>query len=81
MKKFLSAAAMALTTGMVFAEGGTTIVDTTTAATAVNQLKTDLSGWVTTVTPYILGIVGAFLVFWLIKFAIRLVKGFVGSSK
>lgn len=80
MKKFLSAASIALLTGMVFAEG-TPIVDTTTAAAAVNQLKTDLSGWVTTVTPYILGIVGAFLVFWLIKFAIRIVKSFVGSSK
>lgn len=64
-----------------FAEGGTPIVDTSTASTAIEQIKTDLSGWVTTVMPYLLGILGAFLVFWLVKLAVRIIRGFVGTAK
>ena len=87
MKKLVSKAkwlALCLSLGVLpsFAEGENTgIINTETAATAVNTMKTELSSWVTTVLPYLLGIAGAFLVFWLVKLAIRLIRGFVNASK
>ena len=81
VKKIMTALGMAFCGVMSALAEGTPVIDTTTAASAVNQIKTDLGSWVTTVTPYLLGVAGAFLVFWLVKFAIRIIKGFVGSSK
>lgn len=86
MKKLVSKAkwlALCLSLGVLpsFAEGENTIIDTTTAATAVNTMKTELTKWVTDVLPYLLGIAGAFLVFWLVKLAIRIIRGFVNTSK
>lgn len=79
-----SALAFAASVPVAIAAGETPIIDqqmSEAASGAVNQLKTDLSSWVTTVLPYLLGIVGAFLVFWLIKFAIRLVKSYSNTAK
>ena len=64
-----------------FGADGDAIINTETAANVVNTMKTELSSWVTTVLPYLLGIAGAFLVFWLVKLAIRLIRGFVNASK
>lgn len=72
MKKVF--AALALAPMAVFAEG-TSIVDASAVNTAVGQIKTDLTGFVNTNIPVILGIAGAFLGFWLIRVIIRLVKG------
>lgn len=73
MKKLL--AALALAPAAVFAEGGSAIVDPTAVNTALTQVKTDLTGFVTSNIPVIMGIAGAFLGFWLVRVVIRLVKG------
>lgn len=63
-----------------FADGENSIINTEMAANVVNTMKTELISWVTTVLPYLLGIAGPFLVFWLVRLAIGLVKDFVNRS-
>lgn len=82
MKKFLALCGSALASAVTFAEGaGSAIVDTTAVNTAMTQIKTDLTTWVTAALPIVLGIAGAFLVFWLGKIVIRVIKSFGNSAK
>ena len=80
-KKLLSALAVLGGAVSAFAEGNAFTFDTTAAQTAVSSIQTGLTTWATAVLPYLLGIVGAFLIFWLVKFAVRLIKGFTSASK
>lgn len=80
MKKFLALCGSALASAVTFAEGSA-IVDTTAVSTAMTQIKTDLTTWVTAALPIVLGIAGAFLVFWLGKIVIRVIKSFGNSAK
>ena len=83
MKKFLALCGSALASAVTFAEGagGSALVDTTAVNTAMTQIKTDLTTWVTAALPIVLGIAGAFLVFWLGKIVIRVIKSFGNSAK
>lgn len=83
MKKFLALCGSALASAVTFAEGpaGSSLVDTTAVNTAMTQIKTDLTTWVTAALPIVLGIAGAFLVFWLGKIVIRVIKSFGNSAK
>ena len=83
MKKFLALCGSALVSAVTFAEGaaGSAIVDTTAVNTAMTQIKSDLTTWVTAALPIVLGIAGAFLVFWLGKIVIRVIKSFGNSAK
>ena len=83
MKKFLSALC-AVVCGVALAEGGSPIIPAD-KITALNnnmtQLGTDLGTWATGFMPVILTIIGVFMLFWLLRFAIGMVKGFSKSSK
>lgn len=81
MKKFLALCGSALASAATFAEGGNALVDVTAVNTAMTQIKTDLTTWVTAALPIVLGIAGAFLVFWLGKIVIRVIKSFGNSAK
>lgn len=77
--KYLTALGLgALANFATYAEGaGTPIFNgATTVNDSLTQLKTDLSGWVDAALPILLGIFGVFAIFWLVKFALRIVKGF-----
>lgn len=60
---------------------GSSNYDFTAATTELTSLKTAMTSWVTSALPIILGILGAFLVFFLVRFAIGLVKRFINGSK
>lgn len=55
--------------------------DFTAATTALTSLKTALGDWVGTAMPIVIGVATAFLGFWLVKFAIRVIKSFAGAGK
>lgn len=80
MKKFLALCGSALASAVTFA-ADSAIVDTATIDTAMTQIKTDLTTWVTAALPIVLGIAGAFMVFWLGKIVIRVIKSFGNSAK
>lgn len=74
--KYLGALALGgLSSLATFAEGNS-LIDGTEVNTALTQVKTDLSTWVDAALPILLGIFGVFAIFWLVKFALRIVKGF-----
>lgn len=79
MKKYLVLAGSALAGFGVFADGAA-VIDTTALNSTITQIGTDLEGWVTTMLPIVGGIAGAFLVFWLFRLAIRIVKSFAHSK-
>lgn len=81
-RKALALAIVAgLSVSSAFAEGSTATYDFTKVTTELESLKTALSGWIGNALPVILGILGAFLVFFLVRFAINLVKRFINSAK
>ena len=85
MKKFLSALC-AVVGSVALAEGGSgTPIIPADKITQLNnnmtQLGTDLGSWATGFMPVILTIIGVFMLFWLLRFAIGMVKGFSKSSK
>lgn len=83
--KCLFAIAVALTSAMSFAEGEVThILPQTDAANGIDAFTTlaaDLTAWSGKFMPIILGILGVFLVYWLIKFGLRLFKSFAGGAR
>jgi len=83
MKNILSALC-ALVSGVALADGGTPIISSeniTKLNNDMSQLGTDLGTWATGFMPVILTIIGVFMLFWLLRFAIGMVKGFSKSSK
>lgn len=74
------AAVVGLSVSSAFAEG-TGNYNFTQVTTELTSLKTALTDWITAALPVILGILGAFLVFFLVRFAINLVKRFINSAK
>lgn len=79
-KKGITALSVALVGAAAFAEGTTgSSIDLTPATTALNDMKTALMDWVTAAAPVVVAIAGGFLVFWVIRLVIKLVKR-AGSS-
>lgn len=80
-KKGITALSVALVGAAAFAEGeaGSGKIDLTPATTALNDMKTALTDWVTAAAPIVVAIAGGFLVFWVIRLVIKLVKR-AGSS-
>lgn len=80
MKKFMCALAVALIGGVSLAAEGDTF-DFSVVNTNMTSLKEALTTWSTAFTPILLGVVGVFIAYWLIKFAIRLIKSMSSTSK
>lgn len=80
MKKFLLPV-FSLLGVPVFADEANTLIDSSAVISNMNTMKTDLVNWSTSFMPIIAGIVGVFIVYWLFKFAIRLIKSFASTSK
>lgn len=82
MKKFPVMVATALMGVATFAEGavGSSGLDTTAINTLVTNLKTDLSGWVTSAIPILGGIAAVFMIFWLGKVVFRVLKGWANKA-
>ena len=51
-------------------------IDLSGATTAIDSMVQALKEFVTSNTPVIFSVAGAFIVFWLLKVAIRLIKSF-----
>lgn len=81
MNKIKAFGAFLFSVGLLPLLADEAIIDTTTATTAITTMKTELTSWVTSALPIVLGVAGAFLAFWLVKFAIRIIKQFVGTAK
>ena len=66
----------------VFAEGsGATItIDSAATTTALGTLQTQLGSYVSAVLPYLFAVAGVFMVIWLARLVLRLVKSFGGSA-
>lgn len=78
--KYLALAACGiLSSGVVLADD--TLIDGTQVTASLTQVKTDLTTWVTAALPVLVGIFGVFAIFWLIKFGLRMVKGFARMGK
>lgn len=64
---------------------GTSSVLNEAMQTQVNNtlqtLGTELGTWGTTLVPIIAGIIGVFVLFWVFKLGLRIVKSFATSSK
>lgn len=82
MKKFPVMVATALMGVAAFAEGavGTSGLDTSAIDTLISNLKTDLSGWVTSAIPILGGIAAVFMIFWLGKVVFRVLKGWANKA-
>lgn len=80
IRKYLMALALALVVGTTHAADGD-VFDFATVNTNMTSLKTALTTWSTAFTPILLAIVGVFLVYWLFKFAIRLIKSLSSTAK
>lgn len=82
MKKFSVMVATALMGVAAFAEGavGSSGLDTTAINTLVTNLKTDLSGWVTSAIPILGGIAAVFMIFWLGKVVFRVLKSWASKA-
>lgn len=83
MKKFLALAGSSLMGVAAFAAdgaAGTSGLDTTAINTLVTNLKTDLSGWVTSAIPILGGIAAVFMIFWLGKVVFRVIKGWANKA-
>lgn len=82
MKKFPVMVATALMGVAAFAEGavGSSGLDTTAINTLVTNLKTDLSGWVTSAIPILGGIAAVFMIFWLGKVVFRVLKSWASKA-
>lgn len=85
IKKIMTAIACAFASVLAFAEGEVTHIlpqtDAQNGISAFTALKDDLAAWSEKFMPLILGVVGIFLVYWLIKFGLRLFKSFAGSGR
>lgn len=73
MKKSLLALAVCALVGSVFAEGSS--YDFSPVTTEITSISTGLKTWVTAALPVLLGVAGAFLVFWLGRLALGVLKG------
>lgn len=60
-----------------FAEGAAVTIDTAN----VTSLGTAMSTWATTVMPIVLSVAGAFVAFYMLRLALRLLKGIASGSK
>lgn len=63
-----------------FAADGDSSYDFTAVTTEVTNLKTALSGWMTTALPVIIGIVGVFLGPWLFRLVFKWVKSLANKA-
>lgn len=83
MDKIRSVFATALVSfgGALSALADDPVIDTTAATTALTSIKDALTAWVTSAVPILLAVAGSFLVFWLVKLAIRIIKSFGSSAK
>lgn len=79
MKKMLAALAALGGSVAAFAEGTSSIgtIDTT----PVQDIATSITGWITSVIPIILPVLGGVLVFFLVKWAWRVIKSFMNAGK
>lgn len=55
--------------------------DFSAATTALTSIKDALADWVGSAMPIVIAVATAFLGFWLVKFAIRVIKSFAGAGK
>lgn len=60
-----------------FAEGASVTID----AGNVTSLGTAMQTWATTVMPIVLGVAGAFVAFYMLRLALRLLKSVASGSK
>ena len=85
MKKVFSAmSSIMVGLPLLAADGDTVVLDNTmvnTLNTNLTNLGSDLGKWADKVMPVILTVVGVFMLFWLLKFALRLIKSFSSTSK
>ena len=80
MKKIAFALAVVFSlAGSLFAEGNSG-PDFSAATTALTDVSTSLTSWVTGAMPILVGIAGAFLIFWLGRKVFRIIKSWAGSS-
>lgn len=49
--------------------------------TTMTTLGTELGSWGSSLIPIVAGIVGVFILFWVFKIGLRIVKSFATSSK
>lgn len=63
---------------LAFAEGNdySSAIDTAEATSALTAIKTQLLAWVSSATPLLVAVAGAFMVFWLLLLAFKLIKKF-----
>lgn len=54
--------------------GETSNIDLSAATTGLTNMKDALVGWVSTAAPILVALAGGFLVFYLIRYVVRLVK-------
>lgn len=79
MKFKLAVALSGVLPAALFAEG-TSSIDLAPATTALDSIKTALTSWQSTAITTLTTIAGLFLVFWLVKFVIRIVKQFTSRA-
>lgn len=80
IRKYLMAFALALVGGSTYAADGD-VFDFAVVNTNMTSLKNALVTWSTAFTPILLAIVGAFIVYWLFKFALRIAKSMSNAAK
>lgn len=85
LKKICAALAVVGTSAFALADDTVTHLlpqtDSANGIEAFQTLLTDLTAWSGKFLPICLGVVGVFLVYWLIKFGLRVFKSFAGSGK
>ena len=82
MKKLFALLAVAGSSIVTFAEGGTTTgPDFSAATTALTSIQGALTDWVGDALPILVAIGSAFLAFWVVKLVFRLVKSWGNSAK
>lgn len=65
-------------------EGSDNVLDATmlqTLNSTMTKLGDELGSWGNTLIPIVAGIVGVFILFWVFKLGLRIVKSFATSSK
>lgn len=77
MKKTLAALAASCGTVAAFAEGNALTIDTQ----PVSDVATAMTTWISAVIPILLPVLGAVLVFFLVKWACRVIKSFMSAGK
>lgn len=65
-------------------DGSSTVLDQTMLNTLNNTMTTlgdELGTWGSSLIPIVAGVIGVFILFWVFKLGLRIVKSFATSSK